>query len=277
MFNKADFHDISFQRRKNPILSFSYTELDDEPSLFHTHQNFEIIVPRSGAGMIVGVGRSFPVEEDCIYVIPSNATHTEKKLSKEAIFKYYALKTSDAIRLDSNAFLKIKLESSLMRVLLSHLKGAYDSLVSYPEDPFLSYLDVLTFYLLLINKLKEMGYQIEDDKDKLHSSFVFEIQSYLNSSYHEDIEMNGLAKRYGMSRSSLEKRFKKETGITPKEYLSKRRLESAKYLLSTTDFSIGQIASLCGFSTSAYFVYFFRQETGTTPKRFRELAFKKAK
>ncbi len=274
MFNKADFHDMGFQRRKNPILSFSYTELDDEPSIFHTHQNFEIIVPRSGSGMIVGVASSFPVEEECIYVIPSNATHTEKKLSKDAIFKYYALKTTDAIRLDSNAFLKIRLEPSLMRVLLNHLKGAYDSFVQYPEDPFLSYLDVLAFYMLLVNKLKEMGYQIEDDKDKLHSSFVFEIQSYLNSSYHEEIEMNGLAKKYGMSRSSLEKRFKKETGITPKEYLSRRRLESAKYLLSTTDYSIGQIASLCGFSTSAYFVYFFRQETGSTPKRFRDLSLK---
>lgn len=277
MFNKADFHDINLQRRKNPILSFSYTELDDEPSIFHAHQNFEIIIPRSGAGVIVGVASSFPVEEGCIYVIPSNATHTEKKLGKESTFKYYALKTTNAIRLESNAFLKIKLEPSLMRTLLTHLKGAYDSFIQYPDDPVLSYLDVLSFYLLLINKLKEMGYQIEDDKDKLRSSFVFEIQSYLNSSYHEDIEMNALAKRYGMSRSSLEKRFKKETGITPKEYLSRRRLESAKYLLSTTDYSIGQIASLCGFSTSAYFIYFFRQETGSTPKHFRELSLSSAK
>ncbi len=81
--------------------------------------------------------------------------------------------------------------------------------------------------------------------------------------------MTALAKKYGMSRSSLEKRFKKETGVTPKEYLSNRRLEAAKYLLLTSDYSIGQIASLCGFSTAAYFVYFFRIETGKTPKLFR--------
>jgi len=269
MFNKVYFHDIGLIGRRNPLLSLSYTELNDEPSIFHTHQNFEIIVPRSGSGQIVGISKSFQIEPNCVYIIPANATHTEKKINPSSDFKYYALKTTDSIRLESTDFLKVELEPLFMQNLLAHLKCSYNNLVQYPDDTFLSYLDAFSFYLMLINRLKEKGYKVEDGKSKLYSSFVFEVQSYINESYSEDIEMTALAKKYGMSRSSLEKRFKKETGITPKEYLSNRRLEAAKYLLLTSDYSIGQIASLCGFSTAAYFIYFFRIETGKTPKLFR--------
>ena len=52
-------------------------------------------------------------------------------------------------------------------------------------------------------------------------------------------------------------------------WLSRRRLAEAEKLLKTTDLQIAEIASSCGFCSSAYFVERFRAAYGTTPRHWR--------
>ena len=55
------------------------------------------------------------------------------------------------------------------------------------------------------------------------------------------------------------------------EYLTDIRIEESKVLLSTTNYSMSQIASIVGFSTQAYFSKQFKQKLGMTPLAYRKI------
>ena len=73
----------------------------------------------------------------------------------------------------------------------------------------------------------------------------------------------------GLSLSRLKARFKKETGVSPANFIMLRRIEGAKELLDRTDKNITDVAFELGFSSSQYFATAFKRYTGMTPKEFR--------
>jgi len=78
-----------------------------------------------------------------------------------------------------------------------------------------------------------------------------------------------LAKRLNMSRSSFQHTYKVVFGISPMKDVITARTEHAKYLLSSTDHTVAQIAQLCGYSSDVHFMRQFRQQTGMTPSAYR--------
>ena len=73
-----------------------------------------------------------------------------------------------------------------------------------------------------------------------------------------------------LSRFYISHSFKNEMNQTPMEYLTDIRIEESKVLLSTTNYSMSQIASIVGFSTQAYFSKQFKQKIGMTPLAYRK-------
>ena len=86
----------------------------------------------------------------------------------------------------------------------------------------------------------------------------------------EVVDMEALAAYCGCSLSHLRHRFKEETGISMVQYIRKKKIERAKLMLADTDYPIAKISSQLGFCAESYFITVFRQETGMTPRRFRE-------
>ena len=82
--------------------------------------------------------------------------------------------------------------------------------------------------------------------------------------------MEKLAEQFCISHSTLTKKFKAELGLSPKDYLLQKRMENAQSLLSTTDMTISQIASMCGFTSAAYFIYYFKKMYLLPPKKWKE-------
>ena len=72
-----------------------------------------------------------------------------------------------------------------------------------------------------------------------------------------------------MSRTLLERRFKRLLGRSPGEHILKVRIEHVKTLLATTGLSVGAIADSAGFTHSEYLSVAFRRETGLTPTSYR--------
>ena len=71
--------------------------------------------------------------------------------------------------------------------------------------------------------------------------------------------------------------FKEKTGYTPLQYLTEKRMENAKHLLSSSDlhYSISEIAELCGFEDIYYFSRVFKKNVGLSPTQWLKQKTKK--
>ena len=63
--------------------------------------------------------------------------------------------------------------------------------------------------------------------------------------------------------------FAKETGERMSRYITRKRIEHARHLLSTTDWTIKRIAFACGFANASWFGQRFRVEVGQSPGDYR--------
>jgi two-component system response regulator YesN len=64
--------------------------------------------------------------------------------------------------------------------------------------------------------------------------------------------------------------FRQETGLTPRMYVNRYRINRARSLLAAGKQSIEEIANAVGFGNGKYFSYAFQHETGMTPSAYRQ-------
>lgn len=81
-----------------------------------------------------------------------------------------------------------------------------------------------------------------------------------------------LARRLGVSKNHLIRVFTAEMGISPGKYLQNTRIDYAKALLLSQDYSIEAIAHMIGYSEGNYFCKVFKKATGESPGRYRQQA-----
>lgn len=96
-------------------------------------------------------------------------------------------------------------------------------------------------------------------------------QNYMERHYAEDISVTELANLGYELVSCFMRRFKKETGVTPMEYLGGIRMKNAQKLLKGSDCSLSEIAEKCGFETEEKFRARFKESFGVTPEQYREV------
>ena len=84
------------------------------------------------------------------------------------------------------------------------------------------------------------------------------------------ISVTELAEASGLSESHFRQRFHQEMGISPSDFIARRRVQKAKGLLKSSELSITEIAFQLGFQSSPYFAAVFKKLTGQTPSQFRE-------
>lgn len=96
----------------------------------------------------------------------------------------------------------------------------------------------------------------------------------LQRDFASPLRVMELAATAGLSVSQFERRMREYTGLTPRQLLTKARIEAAAKALRDTDQMLGAIAIDCGFYDQASFTRQFRAATGTTPGDYR-LAFRR--
>jgi LacI family transcriptional regulator len=85
------------------------------------------------------------------------------------------------------------------------------------------------------------------------------------------IEVSDVVERVGLSRRTLEMRFNRLLGRSPKAEISRIRIEHAKMLLVQTDQTSKRIARNSGFSSLEYFTTAFHRIVGVKPQVYRRM------
>jgi AraC-like DNA-binding protein len=91
----------------------------------------------------------------------------------------------------------------------------------------------------------------------------------IHACYHEPLTLEEIARRTGMSRSSLAEKFKALTSFTPMSYLAAWRMLRARELLGDPTLSIGQIAVACGHRSAEGFSRAYKRAYGISPSSAR--------
>lgn len=104
------------------------------------------------------------------------------------------------------------------------------------------------------------------DEDKVNMNLVLE---FIDNNINEDIKLNDLANVVCMSPNYFCSMFKKFNGISAFDYITRKRIQKAIEYIKTTNKSITEIASICGFNTSTNFNKAFKKVTGRTPSYYR--------
>ncbi|MDF3868539.1 AraC family transcriptional regulator [Pseudomonas denitrificans (nom. rej.)] len=79
-----------------------------------------------------------------------------------------------------------------------------------------------------------------------------------------------VAEQCGMSRSHFSRAFKQATGLAPREWALRLRIDRARELLASHDAPISQVSQECGFADQSHFCRSFRKLVGCTPNRWRQ-------
>ncbi|MBR5528242.1 MAG: AraC family transcriptional regulator [Clostridia bacterium] len=103
------------------------------------------------------------------------------------------------------------------------------------------------------------------------SGIATDVAEFLSKNYHSDVKIDAVADMFNYSRNHLYSLFKKQYGMSPKEYLLDLRIEKAKLLLSDPDLdiSVKETAYALGFRDPFYFSKLFSSRTGLSPAKYR--------
>ncbi|AOZ93456.1 response regulator [Paenibacillus crassostreae] len=117
---------------------------------------------------------------------------------------------------------------------------------------------------------KRMRENRESQSKEDIQAIVEKAQNYIVNNYHKDLGIEELSELVGLSASHFCMIFKQISGFTFLEYLTKCRLEKAKYILKNTNVKVYQIAPLVGYQDPKYFTQVFKKAIGKTPTEYRE-------
>ena len=102
--------------------------------------------------------------------------------------------------------------------------------------------------------------------------YVNRALDFIHNNFGYEIGVAEIARTVGIDRTYLYRMFRQQTGLSPKEYLTKFRLHRAAGMLAQTELSVTEIALSCGFSEVSLFDRHFRRLYGCSPLRYRNNA-----
>jgi transcriptional regulator GlxA family with amidase domain len=95
-------------------------------------------------------------------------------------------------------------------------------------------------------------------------------EQWLQRRYSEDLVMEEIAARFGMSARTFERRFRAAVGQSPIAYLQNVRVSAARRMLEDGKRSIQQVSSAVGYNDVAFFRGLFKRQIGVSPATYRE-------
>lgn len=107
----------------------------------------------------------------------------------------------------------------------------------------------------------------------LADEHVIQAVRFIQNNATRLIQVNDVIDHVGLSRRSLEVRFRRAMGRSIFDMIKHVRLEKVKTLLLDTKLPLHQIADACGYQGPSYLGKVFHREFGVTPKQFRDRNF----
>lgn len=122
-------------------------------------------------------------------------------------------------------------------------------------------------YDIIIGLEKEMEKRYSpEEKNGIISPAINVIQE--NFTDHT-LTVAALAQLCGISEAYFRRLFVNKFGVSPKEYILMLRIDYAKQILTSGQFSVSDTAELCGFKEPCHFSREFSKRVGVSPREYK--------
>ena len=103
---------------------------------------------------------------------------------------------------------------------------------------------------------------------------IINAKVYIDENYHEPIDLESVSKKAFISKFHFHRLFRRIYQKTPLEYITKKRIDKAKILLSENK-PVSEVCNQVGFESIGTFSNLFKKEIGFPPTYYRNMAWLK--
>src|SRR5208337_2704964 len=124
------------------------------------------------------------------------------------------------------------------------------------------------------NKYKNLHYSTDEELhqglNKSEQEFLTKLTGFIkNDLNNSELDASQISAFIGMSKTSLYKKIKSLTGLTPHLLINQYRLKHAAYLLKNTDMNVSEVIYETGFNSRSYFYKSFNELYHCSPKDYK--------
>ena len=103
-----------------------------------------------------------------------------------------------------------------------------------------------------------------------YSDLIGRVVTLISYDLTADLSLKHISSLMNVNASYLSAAFKKECGETLTEYVNRKRMETAAFILSRSDKQVQTVSVECGILDVNYFIKLFKKQYGLTPTQYRE-------
>ena len=125
-------------------------------------------------------------------------------------------------------------------------------------------------FKLILRKLSEALHCVDSKKENEHYQTFLNLRNEIYLTPGTDWSLETICEKINLSCSYVQHLYKDFFGRSLLSDVTAGRLGYAKYLLSSTDMSVSEIATSCGYKNDVHFMRTFKKEVGETPSQYRK-------
>lgn len=248
----------------------AYIEPNSQCFRLHWHDRLEFIRIRHGQLHMVYGSSTRTLSQGDLFFLTPQIPH--RAYTTDSMVEYDVLMFDVRSFYNDSPLCKMYLPAifdgrAVLNIDLTHpeLLACFDELyANWKENSIAITSKVYWFlYLLLEHNLIELKEHISKDER------ITTVIHYIETHYNEEITVESLCELAQYSPAHLTRKFKRETGLAPINYLRIYRLENAYKLLKNSKQNISEIARQCGFADANYFTRCFKSHFGLSPTQMK--------
>ncbi|MDE6752186.1 MAG: AraC family transcriptional regulator [Eubacterium sp.] len=234
-----------------------------EEKASYSEKTIAFIRCTTGKGRIEADGKSFILKENEYIFISFHCIEKYKSLSHLWGYEWVNFETAGKYEFELN---KIYTSNVIEEEIL-----AFDKLISAGKEAddkdYINFLFLNLYYIIT----KESGLYNNTLLKTENIKLIDEICAFIQQKLFEKITVNDVALFFNITPRRLHQIFSKELGISPKQYLVKKKMEEGYRLLVQTSYPINKISEALSFSSAYHFSNEFKKIFNQTPTQVRNM------
>lgn len=267
------------------LLNIGYAEHHSDWNWYNiSNPFFRIYYVAKGHSWVTIDGKDYPLKEGHLYMIPPMTIHND---NCDSTFHLYYLHVLEEIQNDISIFdlktfpfeidatdFEINLIERLHKINPNKGLAFYDP-KKYTGQPFITnpfigknnydFIETKGILLILFSRFLALAKDAVVTKDNR----VFKAIRFIREHLSESIKIKDLSSECCLSEDHFIRLFKKEMGVTPIDYVNKKKIEQCQLRLLLCEDSIQEVAYSVSIFNISYFNKLFKKIAGTTPTKFK--------